>query len=133
MKKIVIILLIHLFPLQCVAQCFFNGTGHADLNADQMSEETIKQVEALGLAAEWSPVIKGAAEVCKAEAKKHAEDFEAGFKLPPLDPTDEVCHPKYGFALLCSLKEMISNCPAKFFKDTPECKQLQEFSKTCEL
>lgn len=71
------------------------------------------------------------AKVCSAEGKKHMEEHEAGFKLPPLDPADKVCHPKYGFALMCSVKELISNCPS--IKDTPECKELQEFSRTCEL
>lgn len=114
----------------------------------------MKEAEAKGLDPEWTSVLKDMDTTCRAEIKKRADEFEAGFKLPPLSPEDKVCHPKYGFALMCSMRHMVAvsrdqvidygsindysdfylqNCPAKFFKDTPECKEMQAFSKTCDM
>lgn len=117
----------------CLAECIYNGTGHGDLTVDMDPAKFMTEVEAKGLPEEWVPAIKSMADFCFAEGKKRMDDLEAGFKLPPLDPKDEVCHPKFGFALVCSAKEMLRHCPEKFFKPTPECKALQEHTKTCDL
>lgn len=116
-----------------MAECVFNGTGHAELIADELTEVSLKEAEAKGMAAEWTPVIRSMSEVCRVEVEKRKAEFEEGAKLPPLDASDQVCHPKYGFVLLCTMRHLLSNCPAKFFKDTAECKQLKEFTNTCEL
>lgn len=109
----------------CVAECILKGLGKGDLGA---MDEHLKGVDS-----EWMEIFKGIDGACRPEGEKRKAEFEAGFKLAPLDPADEVCHPKYGFAMMCGVKHMINNCPAKFFKDTPECRQLQDFSKSCEL
>lgn len=75
---------------------------------DKLGEEKLKEAEANGVAPEWIAIIKATAEECKEEAMNHAEDFEAALKLPPLDPADKVCHPKFGFALMCSMKNMMA-------------------------
>lgn len=118
---------------QCLAECIYNGTGHGDLTSEMNPADFIKEIESKGLPAEWTPAFKSMADFCFPEAMKHKDDFEAGFKLPPMAPGDQVCHPKFGFALMCSAKELLRHCPEKFFKPTDECKQLQDFAKTCEL
>lgn len=71
-------------------------------------DEGVLDEAVAGMAPEWSPIIKNMAEECKTEIEKHHDDLEAGFKLPPLDSADKVCHPKYGFALMCSMKHLIA-------------------------
>lgn len=46
------------FSQQCLAECIFNGTGHADLNLDASDEETMKAIDEKGLTPEWVPIFK---------------------------------------------------------------------------
>lgn len=97
-----------LIPFQCLAECILNGTGHGDLNPDKMVTDALKDAEDQGIAAEWSPIIKDMTKYCFDEGTKRMPELEAGFKLPPLDPADQVCHPKYAFGMMCSLKKMLA-------------------------
>lgn len=90
----------------CIAECIINGTGHTDLIEAKMIEVDLKEAEVMGMP-EWTPVIQAAGKTCADEAAKQASRFEEGFKLPPVDPNDKVCHPKYVFALVCTTKEYI--------------------------
>lgn len=109
----------------------------------------------MGMAADWLLVIKSTAQMCESEAKKHEAEFEEGFNLPPLDPADQVCHPKYIYSLLCTVmgnlqvgeaKEVVilifelkicflllQNCPSKYYTDSKDCNDLKEFFKTCDI
>lgn len=82
-----------------------NGTGHTDLSAAGLAAVDIleaKEME-MGMEAEWTPVIKATAEMCAGEATRQAADFEKGFQLAPVEPSDLVCHPKYVFLLVCTM------------------------------
>lgn len=72
-----------------------------------MAEVDLKEAADMGMLEDWTPVIKAAAKTCAEEATKQAARFEEGFKLAPVDPNDQVCHPKYVFALVCTTKEYV--------------------------
>lgn len=86
----------------------YNATGHHDLDDKMSPEIMIKEAQDKGITGEWLEVFKPMAEKCFVEGKKRMDEFEEGFKLPPLDPADPVCHPKYQFGIMCTMKEMIS-------------------------
>lgn len=80
-----------------------NGTGHTDLSAEAMIKIDLQEAKDMKMEADWEPVIRATAESCEAEGKKRADDFEEGFKVAPVDPNDQVCHPKFVFTLLCTV------------------------------
>lgn len=72
-----------------------------------MIEVDLAEVKELNIAEDWEPVIRATAKKCVDEAAKLADRFEEGFKLAPVDANDQVCHPKYVYALVCTTKEYI--------------------------
>lgn len=92
---------------QCIAECILNGTGHADLSEANMVEVDLAEAKAMGMDADWEPVIRAAAKMCADEGLKQASRFEEGFKLAPVDPNDTVCHPKFVFSLVCTTMQYV--------------------------
>ena len=84
-----------------------NGTDHTDLSEAKMVEVDLKEAEDMKMGEDWAPIIKAAGKLCADEAAKQATRLEEGAKLPPVDPKDTVCHPKYVFALACTTKEYV--------------------------
>lgn len=82
-----------------------NGTGRADLHEDNVIDMQMQKAQAMGMAEDWEAVIKTTARMCSTIVRKQADRFEKGFLLPPVDPRDMVCHPKYLYVHLCTVKE----------------------------
>lgn len=84
-----------------------NGTGRADLSEANLVKMDTMKAEMMGMLNDWEPIIKGASKMCVAEAMKHAQRHEEGFKLGTVGANDMLCHPKYVFMLVCHIKEYV--------------------------
>lgn len=84
-----------------------NGTGHYDVSEAKMVELDLQEAKDMNLYDDWKDVITATAKTCADEAEKLADRFEQGLKLEPIDPNDQICHPKYVFSLICTAKEYV--------------------------
>ncbi|XP_055690564.1 general odorant-binding protein 66-like [Lutzomyia longipalpis] len=116
----------------CVSECVMNSTGavvdgHIDVG---IMKRVMKEVS--GDVSEWEEIVGKATEKCIGEAEAKTDEFEKIMLLPPLNPDDRVCNPKFGFMMECIMKELYLNCPEKIFqKDKPECEELKTYMGEC--
>ncbi|XP_059613763.1 general odorant-binding protein 66-like [Phlebotomus argentipes] len=117
----------------CVSECVMNSTGAiVDGHIDAGKMKSMMKEAAGDAAADWEPVLEKMAEKCLAEAESKTDEFEKIMSMPPLNPDDRVCNPKFGFLMGCFMKELYQNCPEKIFqKDKPECVELKAYMADC--
>uniref|UniRef100_A0A1B0CN54 Putative plus-c odorant-binding protein 1 n=1 Tax=Lutzomyia longipalpis TaxID=7200 RepID=A0A1B0CN54_LUTLO len=117
----------------CVAECLANATGlitGTDVNVEML-------VGGFKMAAEgkpeWDAVCEKGVTTCASMVKSLAPAFDEAAKLPPLDPADPICSAGPGFMLFCTIKTLFMDCPAKYYKASPECDALKQYAETCPL
>ncbi|GAB0092157.1 hypothetical protein DMENIID0001_071300 [Sergentomyia squamirostris] len=116
----------------CVSECVMNSTGAVVDGQIDVGIMKRQMKEAAGDVSEWAEVIDKTAEKCLTAAEGKAGEFEKILSQPPLNPDDRMCHPKFGFIMMCFMKELYLNCPEKIFqKDKPECTELKAYMNEC--
>lgn len=109
-----------------------NSTGAVTDGKIDVAKVKEMMKEAAGDVHEWEAVVDQTAEKCLAELDTKTEEFEKIMSLPPLNPDDRKCHPKYGYLMGCFMKELYQNCPESVFKsDNPECEELKGYLNDC--
>lgn len=84
-----------------------NVTG-STLDEEGLQKKLDKLDNLPGMSEEWKATMRKSVETCHTIGMGLKPMFQAGYELPPLEPNDMVCHPKYQFGMVCGIKELIN-------------------------
>jgi hypothetical protein len=115
---------------ECFFECVLNHT-EATENGKPSPQKLIELARAgLGTLNEWLPAVTAGIEFCNKQMISNMSAINESLKDDVIDGKT-VCPTTAAFLFDCMTSYELRNCPATYFNDTEECKDLQKHFVQC--